>query len=403
MNQNNMSQNNMNQNNMSQNNMNQNNINQNNLNFNMEENIINKNTNIQNNPIPNSNVQKNLKPTQTGLQNFGDTSYLNSVLQFLGNIKEFATFFLKKENIEYLHNNVGIIPFSFIICRLFMHLYPEKQKKVIYKPEAIFRYLGELNEDYKNKERKNPNDLLKLILNTLHEELNKKKYANNPIQNAIIYNENEVIESGYKNFSNKNDSIISDLLYWFELKESRCNRCLRSRYDFSAFNIFELDLLGAFQNNQNPVNIKICLDNYQKGKNQILYCINCSQYSETYSSTNILQAPNILIFSLNRGDLNDEYNQLVKIPFFFEENLDLTSIIKRPVSNMMNYTLTGIVSLFKEGNKWLFVSFCKSHDQQWYFYHDENIHQMQLNNILEMHVNNAYYIPCILLYRLIYT
>ena len=82
--------------------------------------------------------------------------------------------------------------------------------------------------------------------------------------------------------------------------------------------------------------------------------------------------------------------------------MNLSSVIKRPASNIIDYALTGIISLFKEGKKWVFSSFCKSYDQQWYFYYDQNIQQMQLNNILEMHSNNAYYIPCILAYKLIY-
>lgn len=127
-----------------------------------------------------------------------------------------------------------------------MHLYPVKEKKEIYKPEAFLKYLAELDENYNNTERKNPNGTLNLILNTLHQELNKKK---NVIKNSDIFNKTSVIESGFENFYNNNDSIISKLFYWFEIKELRCNGYLRTRYDFCAFNIFELDILGAFQCN----------------------------------------------------------------------------------------------------------------------------------------------------------
>ena len=83
------------------------------------------------------------------------------------------------------------------------------------------------------------------------------------------------------------------------------------------------------------------MDYYHKEKKQIFYCQNCLHNSEAFSSTNILTASNILFFSLNRGDLNDEYNQLLKIPFLLEENLNLSSVIKRPASNTLNYTSKG--------------------------------------------------------------
>ena len=47
-----------------------------------------------------------------------------------------------------------------------------------------------------------------------------------------------------------NDSIISDSLSWFEIKESQCNNCCKIWYDFLYDYTFKLDILGCYQKNK---------------------------------------------------------------------------------------------------------------------------------------------------------
>ena len=238
---------------------------------------------------------------------------------------------------------------------------------------------------------RNPNDLLSFILITLHKELNTKQNVNNENQNIDIYNQNAVINAGSQNFKNSNDSVVSNLLNWFEIKQSQCTGCSLPSYNFYTFNTFELDLLGTSKNNMgNLLNINACLEYYRRTRKQKLFCQKCKQFKEIFYCSNIFKAPNILIFSLNRGDLKDQNNELVKIQFLLEENINILNTM---------YHLTGIVSLFWQNNKLLFGSFCKSpYDQQWYYYFNTNIQNTSINNILQLHNNNQY-IPCILEYE----
>ena len=96
------------------------------------------------------------KATTTGLKNLGNTSYLNSVLQILGSIRPFASYFLNPTNINRINSNKDICPLPYLISRLYYHLYPypEKPEREIYQPSLIKKILDNL------KIKKNPCDII---------------------------------------------------------------------------------------------------------------------------------------------------------------------------------------------------------------------------------------------------
>ena len=174
----------------------------------------------ENNNNYNYNNDNSLQPISIKLTNLGDTSYLNSVLYLLGNIKSFILYFLKQENIKQITANIKYQPLCFVLYRLFLHFY-NKNNEQEYSPDALMEVLGELNIVYKSKDRRNPIELLSFILDNLHSELNKKKDNNNIIKNNYLNNKEEVIKNGIDNFVNSNASLISNLFNWFEIKESK--------------------------------------------------------------------------------------------------------------------------------------------------------------------------------------
>jgi uncharacterized UBP type Zn finger protein len=126
--------------------------------------MLNQNQN-QNNEATNNNINQNQfkitdypKPSKTGLKNLGDTSYLNAVLQLLGQIPEFAEFFLNRKNEFMPENNIKEKPLSFVTYRLYTHIYPtdKKIKTEIekYKPDGYLRVLCKFNPIYKIKKEK---------------------------------------------------------------------------------------------------------------------------------------------------------------------------------------------------------------------------------------------------------
>ena len=252
-----------------------------------------------------------------------------------------------------------------------------------------------LNVVYSSHKRRNPNDLMSFILDTFHHELNESK--NNYYQPKIPneYDRNDVVKCGIYNFLQFNSSIISNNFNWFRIEQTKCPNCLSLIYNFDTYNTFELDILGAYKNKSfNSIKLIECTkytNSNAKIKNK--FCQKCGDNTQMSSNSGIFSLSNMIIFSLSRGDLEDN---LMNIPFTLQDKIDLTSLVEK---GPMNYELTGVVSITKENNNFIFVSFCKSPiDGQWYLYKDSQVQQTDLSCVISLN-NNKNYTPCILGYK----
>ena len=406
----------------SNNNKNSNNINSNNV----ENNINNYNNNLnninKNNPYKNISSKDNSKIDFKDLKTFfsiykkdprtalyewkesskikNDTSYLNAVLQLIGHIPNFAFYFLNPENQHDIEAKIKRMPLAFVTERLFIHLYPypEKMHCEVYNTHNYLKVLSTLNMIYDTDitQKKDPNDLISFILDTLDKEINGK--FKSP-KNYDKYNANEVIKEECTNFAY---NIISKDLNWFQLNEAKCQNCKKSMFKVISFNTFNLDISKCYniiQNGNKEISLKECLHIlFSQPIIQKLRCDSCNNsFQKITTCKKILNAPKTFIFLLERGINFDPSNQLLKIHFKIEEEIDLSDFII--IKKSSKYILTGIVSIFLEEKK--YISYCISPiTKEWYYYNDEKVEYTNLYLILKKHQNNEN-IPCILMYSAI--
>ena len=397
---------NFNNNNNNQNNSNMNNNNNNNNNFGMPMSNINNNNQMNNNNIGNQfsapNMQKNnkgqysfsryTKAPKTGLKSLGETSYLNAVLQIFATNRTISSYFVNPTNKSYFETNKAQFPFTYVFHRLFTHFYPypENDYSENYSPEVLLNVLGRYNKVYISKKSRNPTELLKFILTTLHKELNTKKTKY--ISTSDSTNKNQVLKEGLDDFQKSNNSIISNNFHWFELKSKFCSECKLAYYNFSNYEILDLDILGTFQQCNSQITLFHCL-NYQSEKIQNSFCQKCQKYNQSKINTSIYSSPINFIFILNRG-MPDQ--NLLNINFILEEKIDIGKFLENQKA-YNKYELSGVVSFSVNENK--YVCFGKSPvDNQWYLYNDDNVANTNINEVLNNN-NNMQYIPCILLYH----
>ena len=377
-------------------------------NFLFGDNNIQNNSSIKNNH-ENNNNKKNFfsrytKAIGTGLVNLGDTSYLNAVLFLLGNIRNLPSFFLKPKNIKYITDNVKTMPLSNAFQELFLHLYPypeKQQDEEAYNPKLILYVLSILNIVYQSKKRRNPNNLISFILETLHSEINSLK-NNNVNLKPNIYDKDNVIKYGVIRFRKTNNSIISNLFNWFEIKESKCNECNKPMYNLNTFNIFELDILGCYTSIKKQISIYDCFKYFCSTKQHNFFCNNCRTLTNMNINSKFFCSSNFFVFSLDRNDLDEKY---MKIPFFIDEEINVSNYMEKKSKTKgipLQFKLIGIVSFNTIEQK--YISFCMSPvDGHWYVYNDEKIVESDIKLIINLHNNNINnnldFIPCILVYK----
>lgn len=192
--------------------------------------------------------------------------------------------------------------------------------------------------------------------------------------------------------------MISDIFNLFEIKESKCLKCDNMTYDFHSFFTYELDILEAYKyKNNNAITLFDCLQYLSMiPKSPKLLCKKCGEFNQIPYISKIYFSSKILIFSLNRGDFDKD--NLINVPYNIEEKIDLTYLVEEKECPK-NYQLIGIVSITKEDNKLIYMSFCKSPiDKQWYLYNNEEVEQIDINEVIELH-NNRNFIPCFLGYQ----
>mgnify|MGYP002626690542 CR=1 FL=1 len=386
-------------------NMNKNNhINKNQFQHNFNQNINDDNIiniNQQNQPQEKQNqgtysFSRYKKAALTGLKNLGNTSYLNSVLQLVCYMRQFASYFLNPKNASYFEKNVEKCPLAYVVHRLCTHLYPypEKDIREIYKPDSLMSILASYNAIYRNYSERNPKDFIIFLFDKLHEELNSKKNKNKIDFNFdnIKKDRNAIINYGISDFIKNNDSIISNYFNYFEIKEIRCTKCGDEYYAFQSFPAFELNInITSSWKKSQYVKISDCLEFYGMNQIKTIFCNICKRYNEIATLNQIYTSPNFFIFLL---DIKENKN----VNLILEQKLNLEKFIELKDKSPTIYELNGLV--FFDRNKNKYNSLCAHPvDKNWYLIDDENVQLYDINSFMNLYnTQSNIYVPCILLY-----
>ena len=196
-----------------------------------------------------------------------------------------------------------------------------------------------------------------------------------------------------------NNSIVSNNLNWYEIKDFQCSSCQKIWYKFLSNNTFKLDLLEVYNKKDSSINyitIYDCLNYFEKTpKHENIHCINvkCKKNSNITIYSKIYCLSKNIIFLLDRGLLEQD---LIKIPFKIGKNINLEKYIED--SNRKHFELIGIVSINLDEKK--YISFCEStQKKEWYLYNDEKVSKINIDEIIDKHNEYNKLIPCILVYK----
>ena len=172
-----------------------------------------------------------------GLQNIGQTCYMNAALQCFSNTDSLTNYFLNPNMSLYIENNPIKLsnPENTLLIseyqRLIKHLWCGNPKSN-FAPYDFKESAGKLDSLFENFEANDSKDLINFMVLRLHEELNFVDSSFNKNNNIIPpsqpinqYDHNQVLQCYLYDFQMNNNSIISTIFYGTIQGEFECQNC----------------------------------------------------------------------------------------------------------------------------------------------------------------------------------
>ena len=382
---------------MVQQNMNniQNNFLPNNFGFNQQINFNNNNNNLNNKLV----IQLTY-PHLIGLQNIGQTCYMNSTIQCLSNISELSDYLINNYNNYNFNDHPLTTAYYYLLCELFVN----KDNKKYINPKDFKTILGDLNPLFQGFQAADSKDLLFFLIERLHTELNKKRVDNDIIIQKDFStmefesrNENIMLKNFINEFTLSHNSIISDNFYGVLRSIMTCDGCNVTKYSFQTFNM-QIFVLKKLKDDKKMALGQYCdkltlMDAFlYSGKEELLigenmiYCNNCRKLTSGKNKQDFYMLPKILIIVLNRGKNNIDFNEEFDIP----EYLDFTNQnIVINTNSYMKYYLTSVIKhLGESGSNGHFIAYVRNGKSNIFnCYNDAVVSKCTINDALRAKIS----------------
>lgn len=331
-----------------------------------------------------------------GLLNLGNTCYLNSTLQLLFNIKELNSYFINKNFLEELNNNLKKVNFkennniknNILFIQNFYSLtsdYNNNNNKTL-TPKKLLSTLQDINSDFKGYNQHDSQEVLILIMDIIHENLKYEidiNYQGSPKNSTDLL----VIESinALSKILEYKYSIINELFYgmyyyqYESIENDSCGKIISKK--FEHFNNLTLE----FNGNNLIENLDLFFENELLDSKLTEEKTN-KKYKVT-KNVKIVNSPKYLFITLKKyNNKNKKNNQQYTFPIY---NLNFSKYCLGYDSYECNYDLIGVIchtGSLSFGHYYSIVN----KNNSWYILNDDSIEKFNIEKNKSMLFNNAY-------------
>ncbi|ETN20034.1 hypothetical protein PPTG_03127 [Phytophthora nicotianae INRA-310] len=344
-----------------------------------------------------------------GLQNLGNTCFMNSCLQCVSNLPGIVKYFqpgLYAREINDTSPTKGALANAFgdLIKVLWTG-----DKFTATRPVELKRVIGKVASRFTGYDQQDAQEFLRFLLDGLHEDLNRvlKKPAYYEIKDRPEAKDRDVSDEYWKFYLERNASALSELFCGQLRSEIRCETCNHRSLCFDVFWDLSLPVpkksgknnamrvsSGFFSGGRTAsvasdtasspnggMSIHDCLKAYTEQEflsdDAAYYCSKCKTHRSVAKKISVYRLPNVLVLHLKRFSYSTFSRDKVSTSISFPaQSLDIAEYCASDavVDGSTQYDLTGIVHHMGSLNGGHYTAECLNADsQEWFDFNDGSV------------------------------
>lgn len=313
-----------------------------------------------------------------GLENTGNTCFINAALQCISNAAPLTDYFLSGVYLEEINtrNVLGTRgelaeAYAELLEAMWFNAYENLLPRRLL--DLIYTHANQFSDGNQH----DAHEFLACFLDKLHEDLNRRPNKIDIPQTVEGKKEKEERKAArsWQLYLIKNSSVIVDL-FQGQLKSSvTCQTCGHVSTTFDTFMYLSLPL----PKKDRPITLVDCLIEFTKDEvlPDTLHCDSCNATTKVVKRMDIWKVPPLLIIHLKRFyyDKNG-YGKLTNRVDFPLSNLDITQYVSGPQKEPPVYDLFAKIDHQGEMGAGHYVAYAKNaKNGMWHYFDDEQVHQ----------------------------
>ncbi|KAG8276712.1 ubiquitin carboxyl-terminal hydrolase 2-like [Homalodisca vitripennis] len=316
-----------------------------------------------------------------GLNNIGNTCFLNSIIQCLSNTKPLLEYILSEEYVSEIRNSAR----SMLIKRfaeLIKNLWTDRKHAV--NTSSLKSAVGYYAPRFNGFNQQDAQEFLRYLLQGLHEEINRAPTVQQKKRDQL-QNENLTADEIWQRYLKRDNSKIVDIFGGQLRSDLKCTVCGFASTTYEPFWDLSLSIPQSELKNtpRSRVQLSQCLDHFTKEEtlegNEKPTCARCKSKQTCVKKISIQKFPQILVIHLKRFSGNTrKVDTEVEFPV---SGLDLApySAEKRQVNSSV-YSLYGVVIHFGSCFYGHYTAYCKHpYCAGWHIFNDSQVHSVHPN------------------------
>jgi|EP00505_MAST-04D_sp_SCG-Rhode-Island_P000699 ubiquitin carboxyl-terminal hydrolase 8 len=325
-----------------------------------------------------ASLPKGARAGYIGLQNLGNTCFMNSALQCLSHTQPLTEYFLYCEwrseiNIENPLGMKGKLAESYgaLVTKMW-----RGHSKVL-SPNQFKNIVGQWAPQFAGYDQHDSSELLTFLLDGLHEDLNrvtKKPYVEDV--ECGDRPEELVAAESWRNYLLRNKSIVVDLFQGQLRSKLTCTKCLYSRIKFDPFMYLSVPVPKTHE----ALTLDDCLREFTAEedltKDDQWYCPKCKDFRDAKKKFDLWKVPPVLLVCLKRFEYSEDGRRRKierEINFPVDQPWSLSDHVKSPQREKPSYTLFAVANHHGGYGGGHYTAYAKHHENNegWYLYNDK--------------------------------